>query len=193
VVAQLAFWQSDGSPMVVSLNVSVRDLHSTKFVTWLDARMRHYGVDPSRLIVELTETALLNQTSLILDATKALSRLGVGVSLDDFGTGFSSLQHLRQLPLTEIKIDKSFVQSMTGHRKEAAIVRAVIDFGRELGLRVVAEGVEDSQTREALLDAGCRVAQGWYYAKPMPADEFTERYLRMATGTPSSMASQPRS
>jgi EAL domain-containing protein (putative c-di-GMP-specific phosphodiesterase class I) len=172
VLTQIRQWQDEGIRLVVSVNVSVRDLYGMEFVDWLSARVRHYGVDPACLQVELTETALMNQTEPVLDALTELHRLGIGASLDDFGTGFSSLQHLRQLPLTEIKIDRSFVQAMMGHAEEESIVRAVLDLGRELGLLVVAEGVEDETTKMRLIDAGCRVAQGWHFGKAMPADEF---------------------
>jgi diguanylate cyclase (GGDEF)-like protein len=172
VLAQLAIWQSDGLQVEVSVNVSVRDLYSTEFVEWLDEQLAYHGVDPSRMKVELTETALVNQAASVLDSLTALRRIGIGTSLDDFGTGFSSLQHLQRLPLTELKIDKSFVQAMLGHREEESIVRAVIEMGSELGLRVVAEGVEDEETKTRLLEVGCPVAQGWYYAAPLPADEF---------------------
>jgi EAL domain-containing protein (putative c-di-GMP-specific phosphodiesterase class I) len=172
VIAQQAAWQATGTALNVSVNVSVRDLHSLDFADWVERCLRKFGVDPSHLTVELTETALINQTSAVLDCLEALGRLGVRASLDDFGTGFSSLQHLRRLPVTEIKIDRSFIQSMVAHRQEASIVQGMIDIGRQLGLRVVAEGVEDDQTRIKLLEAGCRVAQGWYYAGPMHAEEF---------------------
>ena len=171
VLIQLAAWRSQGWIPHASVNVSVRDLHSDELVTWLAGQLRRYGVAPSQVQLEITESALLSQTPAVRSAVESLRHLGVGVSLDDFGTGFSSLQHLRQLPLTEIKIDRSFVQSMMANAHDEAIVRAVIDLGRELGLRVVAEGVEDDQTRRRLLAHGCHLAQGWYYASPMPARE----------------------
>jgi EAL domain-containing protein (putative c-di-GMP-specific phosphodiesterase class I) len=100
-----------------------------------------------------------------------LHRVGIALSLDDFGTGYSSMQHLRRLPLAEVKIDRSFVLGMVDDPDDEAIVRSIIDLSGALGLRVVAEGVEDDRTRRLLLAAGCHVAQGWYYARPMPADE----------------------
>jgi diguanylate cyclase (GGDEF)-like protein len=171
VLAQLTAWRSAGLLLNASVNVSVRDLHSDKLVTWLQGRLRYYGVAPSQLQLELTESALLSQDSAVLGTLQELRRLGVGAALDDFGTGFSSLQHLRRLPLTEIKIDKSFVRSMMVNPQDNAIVRAVIELGRGLGLRVVAEGVEDDQTERKLLALGCAFAQGWSYARPMPARE----------------------
>jgi diguanylate cyclase (GGDEF)-like protein len=173
VLAQLAAWQAEGLVLRASVNISVRDLHSAELVTWLDDRLRYHSVAPRHLQLELTESALMSQVPAVIDNLRYLRAVGVGAALDDFGTGYSSLQHLRQLPLTEIKIDRSFVQSMMESPRDRAIVRAVIDLGRDLGLRVVAEGVEDDRTRTRLLADGCALAQGWYYAAPMSAADFT--------------------
>jgi EAL domain-containing protein (putative c-di-GMP-specific phosphodiesterase class I) len=105
-----------------------------------------------------------------------LSDLGVGISLDDFGTGFSSMQHLRRLPVTEIKIDKSFVTTLSDDPDNAAIVQTTIDLGRALDVEVVAEGVEDEKVRKQLEVWGCHAGQGWHFAKPMSADSF-ERWM----------------
>jgi diguanylate cyclase len=185
VLVQLAAWRSEGRVLHASVNVSVRDLYSDELVKWLQGRLRHHGVAPSQLQLELTESALMSQTPAVLSTVQSLRLLGVGVSLDDFGTGFSSLQHLRRLPLTEIKIDRSFVQSMMANPQDEAIVRAVINLGRDLGLRVVAEGVEDDQTRLRLLAHGCHLAQGWYYAGPMPARDLALWCSRHAARTSS--------
>ena len=108
----------------------------------------------------------------VLVTLHRLDKLGVALSLDDFGTGYSSLQHLRRLPLAEVKIDRSFVLGMTTDSDDAAVVRSIIDLARALGLRVVAEGVEDEDTRRLLVASGCEVGQGWFFARPMPADAF---------------------
>jgi diguanylate cyclase (GGDEF)-like protein len=174
VLTQLAVWRPEGLVLRVSVNVSVRDLQSAEFIDWLRARLGHHGVDPSCLQLELTETALMSQPELVVDCLKAMREIGVATSLDDFGTGFSSLQHLRQLPLSEIKIERSFVQAIMARHEEESIIRAVVDLGRDLDLRVVAEGVEDDETKSRLLAAGCRIAQGYLYAKPMPAGDFAQ-------------------
>ena len=176
VLAQLAAWRSEGLVLNASVNVSVRDLHSDELAKWLQERLRYHGVAPSRLQLELTESALMNQGPAVASTVQFLRRLGVGAALDDFGTGFSSLQHLRRLPLTEIKIDQSFVQSMMTSPEDEAIVRSVIYLGRDLGLRVVAEGIEDDRTEMKLLALGCRLGQGWHYARAMPATEFALWY-----------------
>src|SRR4029453_2045753 len=121
----------------------------------------------------ITESALMADAHRVLNTITRLDRMGVAISLDDFGTGYSSLQHLRRLPLSEVKIDRSFVLGMAGERGDAAIVRSVIDLAEALGLRVVAEGVEDEQTWRLLAAAGCHSAQGWFHARPMPAEELS--------------------
>lgn len=183
VLAQLAAWRSEGLVLNASVNVSVRDLQSDELAKWLQERLRYHGVAPSQLQLELTESALMHQGPAVASTVQFLRRLGVGAALDDFGTGFSSLQHLRGLPLTEIKIDRSFVQSMMASPQDEAIVRSVIDLGRDLGLRVVAEGIEDDWTEVKLLALGCRLGQGWHYARAMPAAEFALWYSQRAAHT----------
>ena len=107
----------------------------------------------------------------VLATLARLKRAGVAIALDDFGTGYSSMLHLRRLPLAEVKIDRSFVLGVATDPDDAAIVRSCIDLARALGLRVVAEGVEDEATWRMLVEAGCDVAQGWFFARPMPGDE----------------------
>jgi diguanylate cyclase len=107
----------------------------------------------------------------VLATIARLDKIGVAIALDDFGTGYSSMQHLRRLPLAEVKVDRSFVLGMAVDADDAAIVRSVIELAGALGLRVVAEGVEDERTWRLLYEAGCHVAQGWFYARPMPGDE----------------------
>ena len=109
------------------------------------------------------------RSNAVLDA---LSDIGVGLSIDDFGTGYSSLSHLKQVPIDEIKIDRSFVMGMNEDANDFMIVRATVELGQNLGLRVVAEGVEDRETFDRLADFGCDEAQGYYIARPMPAEEF---------------------
>ena len=154
-----------------SVNVSVRDLHRPELVDQLANLLADRGVAPNQLQLEITEGALMADPRRVMVTLHRLDTLGVALSLDDFGTGYSSLQHLRRLPLAEVKIDRSFVLGMTTDPDDAAVVGSIIDLARALGLRVVAEGVEDDQTRRMLLAGGCEVAQGWFYARPMPADD----------------------
>jgi diguanylate cyclase (GGDEF)-like protein len=172
VVAQLAKWRANGLSMRAAINVSVRDLHTDEVVDRLAEQLEHHGISPEFVQMEITEGALMADPRRVLATLQRLDRLGVALSLDDFGTGYSSMQHLRRLPLKEVKIDRSFVLGMADDPDDEAIVRSMIDLADALNLRVVAEGVEDDRTRRMLIGAGCDVAQGWYYARPMPADEF---------------------
>jgi diguanylate cyclase (GGDEF)-like protein len=174
VLDQLRSWRSDGLTIRASVNVSMHDLYGRDFVAWLRRQLHGHDISPASLQLEITESALMTQPSNVLDSLRSLRQTGVGIALDDFGTGFSSLQHLRRLPLTEIKIDRSFVQSMVDDDDAQAIVRAIIDLAASLDLRVVAEGVEDERTLQRLLANSCRIAQGWYYAKARPGADFRQ-------------------
>ncbi|MEU8085843.1 EAL domain-containing protein [Micromonospora sp. NPDC049101] len=171
VVEQLATWSAAGIGLRAALNVSVRDLHTGEIADQIADRLARYGVPAERLQVEITEGALMADPRRVLTTISQLHRIGVGIALDDFGTGYSSLQHLRRLPLSEVKVDRSFVLGMADDADDAAIVRSMIELAGALGLRVVAEGVEDERTWRMLHAAGCDAAQGWFYARPMPAAE----------------------
>ncbi|WP_328339334.1 putative bifunctional diguanylate cyclase/phosphodiesterase [Micromonospora sp. NBC_00421] len=194
VVAQLAKWSAAGITLRAALNVSVRDLHTEEIVDRIADRLTSCGVRPERLQLEITEGALMADPRRVLATITRLHQLGVAISLDDFGTGYSSLQHLRRLPLSEVKVDRSFVLGMADDADDAAIVRSTIELAGALGLRVVAEGVEDERTWRLLHAAGCDAAQGWFYARPMPADELAAwlaRY-RPLSPVPSPDAEIPR-
>jgi diguanylate cyclase (GGDEF)-like protein len=171
VVAQLGAWRAAGRPVRAAVNISVRDLHAPDIADHIHDLLDRYAVPPAQLQLEITESALMADPHRVLNTITRLDRMGVAISLDDFGTGFSSLQHLRRLPLAEVKIDRSFVLGMAADRGDAAIVRSVIDLAEALGLRVVAEGVEDERTWRLLAAAGCHAAQGWFHARPMPAED----------------------
>ncbi|NUT19864.1 MAG: EAL domain-containing protein [Hamadaea sp.] len=170
VVQQVAQWRSQGLDLRASLNVSARDLHGGEIVDQLARRLAVYGVPPELIQIEITESALMSDAARAHSTVERLAELGVGVALDDFGTGYSSLQHLRKLPLSEIKIDQSFVGGMARNSDDAAIVRSTVELARALGLRSVAEGVENEYTRQMLAATGCTLAQGYLMARPMPGD-----------------------
>ncbi|MET3429130.1 diguanylate cyclase (GGDEF)-like protein [Actinoplanes tereljensis] len=168
VVAQLAAWREAGTPLRAAVNVSARDLHAGGIADRVEDLLHEYGVPADLLQLEITESALMADPHRVLNTITRLDRMGIAISLDDFGTGYSSLQHLRRLPLAEVKIDRSFVLGMATNRGDAAIVRSVIDLAEAMGLRAVAEGVEDERTWRLLAAAGCHAAQGWFHARPMP-------------------------
>ena len=180
VLAQVARWGTAVAGLRVSVNVSVRDLHDATIADWVAARLAAHGVPPARLQLEITEGALMADSHRVLATVTRLHRLGVSIALDDFGTGYSSMLHLRRLPLSEVKIDRAFVLGASGGGSDAAIVRSLISLARELGIRAVAEGVEDLATWRLLASAGCHVAQGWYCARPMPPSALLSWLARSA-------------
>jgi diguanylate cyclase len=171
VVEQLARWNAAGNPQRASINVSGRDLDTMDLPQYLAETLLQADVPSRQVKVEVTETALFGDPEPSQAAMRELARLGIGLALDDFGTGYSSLVHLRRLPVSEVKIDKSFVRRMATDPEDRAIVESIIRLGRTLRLRVVAEGVEDELTAGMLLESGCDIAQGWLYAQAMPADD----------------------
>lgn len=156
----------------LSVNISVRHFTQPGFVegiTWVTGA---HGIDPSRLIVELTESIMIDGLDDAVERMQALKRLGVQLALDDFGTGFSSLAYLKSLPLDELKIDRSFVSNLDADSNDATIVETVLAMAQHLGIDVVAEGVENEAQHEFLLQRGCRLFQGFHFYRPMPAEAF---------------------
>ena len=163
-------WGEQGRALDVAVNLSTRTLQDLELPATVARLVAQSGVPPQRLTLEITESALMANPARAQTVLTQLGALGVRLSIDDFGTGYSSLGYLKQLPVDEVKIDQSFVRALgTGERKNAAIVRSVVDLGHNLGLRVVAEGVEDEGTSDLLRGMGCDVAQGYYLSRPVPA------------------------
>jgi diguanylate cyclase (GGDEF)-like protein len=171
---QLSVWWRMGIRIHAAVNVSALDLYDRGFAELLQRSIEQYDVPPRALMIEVTESVLMADPSRAASTLLSLAGLGVGVSLDDFGTGYSSLVHLKRLPVTEVKIDRSFVMRMDVNEDDAAIVRSIIDLAGALGLRTVAEGVETRDAWDRLAVYGCDAAQGWYLAKAMPADIATQ-------------------
>ncbi|MCF3961217.1 putative bifunctional diguanylate cyclase/phosphodiesterase [Streptomyces fuscigenes] len=172
-LAQVARWRSQGLMVPVAVNVSPRDVHTPGFAGAVAARLARHGVPPSALQLEITEHVLLEDPQRAADTLAGLTAHGVKMSLDDFGTGYSSLVHLRRLPVSELKIDRSFVAKLAVDAEDGEIVRCTVDLAHSLGLVVVAEGVEDDETWEHLRDLGCDAVQGWLVAAAMPPHETT--------------------
>ncbi|KAB1985623.1 putative bifunctional diguanylate cyclase/phosphodiesterase [Streptomyces triticiradicis] len=172
-LGQVARWRAQGLYVPVAVNVSPRDVHTPGFAGAVAARLARHGVPAGALQLEITEHVLLEDPQRAADTLAALTGHGVKMSLDDFGTGYSSLVHLRRLPVSELKIDRSFVARLAVDAEDAEIVRCTVDLAHSLGLLVVAEGVEDDETWERLRDLGCDAVQGWLVAAAMPPDEAT--------------------
>ncbi len=171
---QLSVWWRMGIRVHAAVNVTALDLYDRGFAELLQRTIEKYDVPPRALMIEVTESVLMADPARAASTLLSVAGLGVGVSLDDFGTGYSSLVHLKRLPVTEVKIDRSFVMRMDVNEDDAAIVRSIIELASALGLRTVAEGVETREAWDRLAVFGCDAAQGWYLAKAMPADVATE-------------------
>lgn len=170
-VEQCQMWTQQGLDLPVAVNLAAQNLRDLRLPQVVALLLEETGVPPSRLQIEITEGAIMSDQPDILDVLSELHDMGVRISIDDFGTGYSSLVHLRRLPVDEIKIDRSFVSGMVNDENATAIVRSTIDLGHNLGLEVVAEGVEDVQTWTLLDDLGCDIVQGYALNRPMPARE----------------------
>jgi diguanylate cyclase len=164
-------WTSQGHDWSVAVNVSARNLDSDGFTDTVLRQLTRTGVEPTRLQIEVTETALAIDHGAVISALDRLARHGVGVALDDFGVGYASLAHLRTLALSEVKIDRAFVTGVEACDQDREVVRSLIQLSHGLGLRVTAEGVESAVTAGWLLDVGCDSAQGYYFARPRPWTE----------------------
>ena len=168
---QCRSWQDDGLRLAIAVNLSARNLVDGDFPTQVAGLLERWHVEPALLEFEITESAMLAdplRTKVILEQ---LSAMGIRLSVDDFGTGYSSLAYLKRLPVNEIKVDRSFVMNMDEDEDDATIVRSTIDLGRNLGLDVVAEGVENEQVWDRLKALGCTAAQGYYLSRAVPAPE----------------------
>ena len=171
---QSHIWRMMGIELVVAVNLSARNLQESKLSSQIVDLLDAWDVPPSSLIVEVTESALMDDHSNARKILSDIKGVGVDASLDDFGTGYSSLVSLNQLPIAEIKIDRSFVMDMNSNQQSAAIVRSTIDLGHNLNRLVTAEGVEDRKTLEILMTMGCDKAQGYFLSRPLPADELVD-------------------
>ncbi len=169
---QLASWHSEGMIIRISVNLSPINLHDPDFPDLVARALNTWRIPSEYLELEITETAIMQYRSHIVDVLNRLDDIGLSLSIDDFGTGYSSLTYLRRLPVDELKIAKEFVSTMEKDMGNELIVRAVIDLAHSFGLRVTAEGVEDEVTYNLLKDINCDIAQGLYISPPLPADEF---------------------
>jgi EAL domain-containing protein (putative c-di-GMP-specific phosphodiesterase class I) len=170
-----------GLPLRISVNLSTRDLMDqdlpAKIAGWISGSQ----VDPQALCLEITESAIMDDPQRALSTLDQLSAMGFKLSIDDFGTGYSSLAYLKRLPVDELKIDKSFVMSMERDLDDAKIVRSTIDLAHNLGLSVVAEGVETAKAWKLLSALGCDEGQGYFIGRPMPEAQFVAWLSQWAT------------
>jgi len=173
-LTQVKAWREAGLDLHVAVNTTVADLQDTQFPAEVAATLAAHGLPPEVLVLEVTENMVLADPVRVGDVLAQLGELGLGLSLDDFGTGYSSLTHLKALPVGEVKIDRSFVGRMTTDPVDAAIVEATIQLAHSIGIRVVAEGIEDQMTWTSLVANHCELVQGYALSKPLPAAELEE-------------------
>ncbi|MBV7543179.1 bifunctional diguanylate cyclase/phosphodiesterase [Acidovorax sp. sic0104] len=193
---QTAEWARSGLRMRVAINLSVHQLRESGLAERIEQALLRHGLDASQLLCEITESVAMEDIKATQRTFEGLARIGVFLSIDDFGTGYSSLNYLRQLPAQQLKIDRSFVNDLESSDDARAVVAAVVSLAHALGLRVVAEGVETSGQRDILLGMGCDELQGFFYARPMPADTLLawsqgEKPAGSADFTPSVIGSLP--
>jgi diguanylate cyclase (GGDEF)-like protein len=170
---QLSIWRTAGLELGISVNLSARNLHDPELAHQIEALLHSHAVPASALTVEVTESAAIADPETAVGVLDTLRSLGVGVSIDDFGSGHASIAYLARLPVTELKIDRSFVSCMCQSPRDEAIVRTTIDLGRHLDLHVVAEGIETAEVCERLAAMGCDTGQGYLISRPAPAEELT--------------------
>ncbi|RKP45562.1 putative bifunctional diguanylate cyclase/phosphodiesterase [Trinickia fusca] len=176
-IRQCAAWRAEGIELAVSVNVSARELIQSSLPDTFSALLKKYGVPAEMLWIEITESAIMDDPNHAIQTLDRLHALGIRLAIDDFGTGYSSLSYLKRMPVDELKIDKSFVMGMVLHRDDETIVRSTIDLAHNMGLKVVAEGVESEFVMRRLAELRCDLAQGFHLSRPLPPSKL-EDWLR---------------
>lgn len=185
-LAQLARWQAAGSQLTMAVNLSISDLHDVDLPSEVGQLLRRHDIRGDQLVLEVTEDLVMARPERVADVVGGLRRLGIAIALDDFGAGRSSLAYVRRLQVAELKIDKQFMMRVEQDADARAIVRGAVELAHELGLRVVAEGVETAVGLQLLAETGCEEAQGYLISKPVPADQI-DLDLRMPVTLPAPM------
>jgi EAL domain-containing protein (putative c-di-GMP-specific phosphodiesterase class I) len=171
-------WVQLGVDLSVAVNLTMWNLEAQELPEQIEALLRDTGVSPHNLELEITETSIMSDPQRVIRTLNQIRNLGVRFAIDDFGTGYSSFAYLTKLPVSCIKIDKSFVLNIDSDRDSSVIVKSIIDLGHNLGLKVVAEGVETAQSRKLLKSFQCDEGQGYYFCRPVPADAMTKLLLK---------------
>jgi EAL domain-containing protein (putative c-di-GMP-specific phosphodiesterase class I) len=170
-------WHDKGYELNVSINLAVQNLNYPNLAKKIQSYLNKHDLNPSNVLFEITENGMMTNPGRSIEILNQLHEIGLKLSIDDFGTGFSSLSYLQKLPVDEVKIDKSFVMNMDKNKGNRAIVESVIDLGHNLGLRVVAEGIETNKVLFSLSKLYCDIAQGYLLSKPLPSKDF-EKWLK---------------
>ena len=180
---QISSWLREGREIAVAVNLSARNLIDTRCPEQIKALLHEFNVPNHLLEIEITESALITDPERALQVVQSFHELGLHLAIDDFGTGYSSMSYLKRLPIQTLKVDRSFVKDMLTDEADAVIVRSTIGLAHSFGLNVVAEGVEDENTLQALRNLQCEQAQGYHISRPLPAAEF-DRWFQARTQAP---------
>ncbi len=188
-VEQQLTWIAEGVRLPIAVNISARDLQDESFPPFVAATLSEHGVDAAALSFEITERALMDNLDATAQTLRALQKIGIRISLDDYGTGYATLTHISQLPVSELKIDRSFVTDLMTNSRNYAIVLSTVEMGHRLGMTIVAEGVETIAELDAVRESGCDEVQGFYFSRPMAARLVQSWVTQRASVTPSLVAS----
>ena len=189
-IGQCGRWYEQGMPLQVSINISTRDLVDEGLPGLVGRLLGQHRLPPALVCLEITESSFMQDPERALKTLRELDALGVEISIDDFGTGFSSLSYLKRLPVDELKIDRAFVMNMLDDADDFTIVRSTVELAHNLGLRVVAEGVETAAAMDALRAVGCDLAQGYHASRPIPVDAFQRWLLQAQWGLATPLAQE---
>jgi EAL domain-containing protein (putative c-di-GMP-specific phosphodiesterase class I) len=187
-LGECARWRAAGLDIGVSVNVSAQDVLDEDLPREVAELLERHGLAPAVLELELTESMLMADPHRAQAVLEALSASGVRIAIDDFGTGYSSLAYLKRLPIDHIKIDRSFVMNMSHDRNDALIVESTVDLARNLGLRTVAEGIENEESRARLAAMGAEIGQGFHFGRPVPGEAFLAWALERGAARPPAVA-----
>jgi EAL domain-containing protein (putative c-di-GMP-specific phosphodiesterase class I)/ActR/RegA family two-component response regulator len=182
-VAQVAAWEKQGINLAVAVNVNARSLDQSPISQWISSALMQHRLAPDRLVIEVTETEVLGQGVKTMETMSRLRMMGVGLSLDDFGSGYSELRSLYRMPFSEIKIDSAFVTEAARSDVGAKFFSALVGLGHSLGLEICAEGIENAETFSAARAASCTLGQGYYMSRPVSPEQITNAYLRSGSLT----------
>jgi EAL domain-containing protein (putative c-di-GMP-specific phosphodiesterase class I) len=171
-------------PLTISVNLSVRQLHDPHFLCDVERVLRESGLPPASLVLEITESIFLESTADTMETLRRLRSLGVRLAIDDFGTGYSSLGYLKQFPMDVLKIDQSFIRSLSGDGWDHDLVQGILELARVLRMETVAEGVEREEQKRVLQRLGCSLAQGYHFSRPVLPEQITAMLARSGQGAP---------
>jgi EAL domain-containing protein (putative c-di-GMP-specific phosphodiesterase class I) len=176
VVKEARRWQDQGIKLAVAVNLSAYDLADDELLNYVNELLKSHNLSPSYLILEVTESAVMKDPKHAINILHRLKSAGIKLAIDDFGTGYSSLAQLKSMPVDELKIDKSFVLKLDQSPDDLVIVRSTIELGHNMGMAVIAEGVENQEAWDLLEANGCDMLQGYFISRPLPPLDFIEWY-----------------